>query len=800
MYSVAANFHNVAIQDSPKTRIRIYFIDDNVDCTDDNDVQTNGTLLVNAVGDTDTNGRIAERGVIFNNYFNPDKNIQIGACVSSEVSMTLLNLDGALDNFTFGRCKIYLDVYDEENLTWLNCPMGVYLIEQPIGTVGKKIDVHGFDQMQLLDTEATWWSPNDWSAGSTSLTAMLDIFAHAADVPVKTESWMDDIYCRYSPFRKSNPTNREILEKVAEYAGAMAYFDRDGQLTMRWFTNAESGTAQATYTGQSISIADGTGKTVDSLTVQITPTQNFNGYTKPWPAGGGENKFEPIEGTDNNITFTKQSDGSVKITGTANTTKWTAKGKDINLPFSGIDVGDTVTIWSDILLNCTPYNGNTNLGQKSSANGNAVTFTIPANATKLRFSQGAKSSQVTAGEVIDTVGHYFFGKVDSFSSWTPYSNICPLNGSTGLSVYVSPTQDVADATSYAEDWTSQAGTVYAGSIEVVSGALKARPHYVSYNGETLVGPWLSSMDEYAAGTTPTTGAEVVDLGGAETSYQLTAVPIPLLSGQNYLWASNSGILTAVVSEIGLVTIDTDQIGNQCLSVDIANYSVEKFGKLTVKIGTIASVITKSSVEYPNPKNEYWIYNNSFFDPFQIVPTEGDFYPGFQNAYIMNELWGITPYTPIQAKLVWDWSIDAGDIVQIKRNNVTYKFPIFQVIMTWRGGYVVADVVNDGDTIKPYTDGREDQDKDTISKFVVNGGAGTVSTDLTFAPGESALVVISGGATVRTAAFIVYCDAYGTILKRDISSGSAYSYVTSTPYTVTIQNSSHTNNSGLRISF
>ena len=58
MYPVSGTFRNLAIQDAPKTRCRIYFIGDNVDCTDDNDVQTNGTLLVGKAGDTDSNGRI----------------------------------------------------------------------------------------------------------------------------------------------------------------------------------------------------------------------------------------------------------------------------------------------------------------------------------------------------------------------------------------------------------------------------------------------------------------------------------------------------------------------------------------------------------------------------------------------------------------------------------------------------------------------------------------------------------------------------------------------------------------------
>ena len=208
-----------------------------------------------------------------------------------------------------------------------------------------------------------------------------------------------------------------------------------------------------TATGSLISFYALQGGLIDSLSVPITPTQNLNGYSKPWAGGAGENLFEPFYGWKNNITFTPQSDGTVKITGTANLTMWTSVDKTVDLPYNGIVAGDTVTIWSDIMLNCTPYNDNTSLGQKSSTNGNAVTFVIPANANKLIFNQGSKSSQATAGEVFDKIGHYCMVKGSLFSSWTPFANVCPLVGSTGLSVYVSPTQDVADATTYAEDWT-----------------------------------------------------------------------------------------------------------------------------------------------------------------------------------------------------------------------------------------------------------------------------------------------------------------------------------------------------------
>lgn len=50
-------------------------------------------------------------------------------------------------------------------------------------------------------------------------------------------------------------------------------------------------------------------------------------------------------------------------------------------------------------------------------------------------------------------------------------NVRPISGRTGLNIYVSPTTNAADATTYAVDWTSQAGTVYGGTVDVVTGVL-----------------------------------------------------------------------------------------------------------------------------------------------------------------------------------------------------------------------------------------------------------------------------------------------------------------------------------------
>lgn len=61
--------------------------------------------------------------------------------------------------------------------------------------------------------------------------------------------------------------------------------------------------------------------------------------------------------------------------------------------------------------------------------------------------------------------------IQSGSGTPSPDNVRPINGRTGLNIYVSPTPNAADANTYAVDWTSEAGTVYGGTVDVVTGVL-----------------------------------------------------------------------------------------------------------------------------------------------------------------------------------------------------------------------------------------------------------------------------------------------------------------------------------------
>ena len=324
--------------------------------------------------------------------------------------------------------------------------------------------------------------------------------------------------------------------------------------------------APITATGSLISFYALRGGLIDSLSVPITPTQNFNGYTKPWPGGAGKNLL--------------QITGRIAVT----TGKiLNTNPRDFSAPYAYIGITMNNYFNNERIESYSITDKSVSLTSKQKGYGIGLNVGVSPETT-YTFSYKNKASAVSGVGYYDIDGNYLSYKqfltgtwsfttpancvnlmvcllpnanIDTLydepqlelgsleSSWVPYENICPISGLTGLSAYVSPTADTADATTYSVDWTADAGTVYGGSYEAVSGELKSRPYIASYNGETLVGPWMSSMDEYAAGTSPTTGAQVVDLGGTETTYQLTPQDVALLIGQNYLWASTSEVLTMI---------------------------------------------------------------------------------------------------------------------------------------------------------------------------------------------------------------------------------------------------------------
>lgn len=95
----------------------------------------------------------------------------------------------------------------------------------------------------------------------------------------------------------------------------------------------------------------------------------------------------------------------------------------------------------------------------------------------------------------------------------------------------------ADKSNVLVNWETEVGTVYGGTLDVVSGKLTVDRGYIaSYNGETLPATWISDRDVYSAGTTPTTGAQVLYELATPTEIQLTPQEIRTLLGKNNVWS------------------------------------------------------------------------------------------------------------------------------------------------------------------------------------------------------------------------------------------------------------------------
>lgn len=125
-----------------------------------------------------------------------------------------------------------------------------------------------------------------------------------------------------------------------------------------------------------------------------------------------------------------------------------------------------------------------------------------------------------------------------YNSTTPLAN-CQIEVGTSASPY-----ETYDGDTYPISWQTEAGTVYGGTVNPVTGKLIVTDAEIaSYNGETLPSTWISDRDVYAEGTTPTIGAQVVYKLASPFEYDITPITINPLLGDNTIFSDTNGINT-----------------------------------------------------------------------------------------------------------------------------------------------------------------------------------------------------------------------------------------------------------------
>lgn len=352
--------------------------------------------------------------------------------------------------------------------------------------------------------------------------------------------------------------------------------------------------------GSIITITDGAENTpLKSAVVNIEPVQSGSGDPSPTnirPISGwtqvnvkaaGANLLPLRSGsiTQNGQTFTP-SNGTLVINGTATANSAlylkdsTIEGNKVYLPagmyeVSGFEDYNDVNTYVGVNVNST-----SGAYTATSKSGNH-TFTVEAGDyvfPRARIASGAVMNNYVLKPMIK--------RTSDASAFAPYQGT-PITIPLGR-------------------------TVYGGTLDVVRGKLNAKPYYASYSGQTLVGPWISSHDKYVAGATPTTGAQVVDMGAAGTEYDLTPQTIKTLLGINNIWADagemsieyypaaasivavqNRSTKMYVSIPLGMIRYETYQITPQ-QTIDLDSYRSENGNLLR------NPVATKCKLEFNTP--------------------------------------------------------------------------------------------------------------------------------------------------------------------------------------------------------
>ena len=93
-----------------------------------------------------------------------------------------------------------------------------------------------------------------------------------------------------------------------------------------------------------------------------------------------------------------------------------------------------------------------------------------------------------------------------------------------------------------------------------------------------------------------------------------------------------------------------------------------------------------------------IFDNPLLGGADSSEIEGKITP------IYNRVNALGAYNPISIKVIADWSIEAGDIISFTYGGETFSLPIFQQTYSWRGGYVTAQMLSNGEATMPTTNG------------------------------------------------------------------------------------------------
>ena len=284
----------------------------------------------------------------------------------------------------------------------------------------------------------------------------------------------------------------------------------------------------------------------------------MHGYDHPWAGGAGKNllpmtvsgiKALNTEGTwsgnvytNRGVTFTVLTDNDDNVIGIKTNGTPTNENIQFNLcsDFKAVS-GTTYTIsgspsgMSDSTFRIFPSS------QIAFPAGNRLSDDVAANRTRTAAGDEDVIFFINIFNGVNVDNKVFYPQIEIGSqatTFSPYSNICPISGRTETSISTRNEDNTESHTAT----ISFGQTVYGGQVDFKTGNVTVEWGYIaSYNGETLPGAWISDRDVYAAGTTPTTGAEVCYALATPTTLTLTPDELTMLKGYNSV--TGDGVIT-----------------------------------------------------------------------------------------------------------------------------------------------------------------------------------------------------------------------------------------------------------------